>query len=270
MSNIANKPRSSSGVFGMSLVFAFILFFLALVAAIFWTQTLEPFHVQVNKTIFATEVVSENMTTIKERPLSYPETVFQSAYAVSYKKASENINLTGETTHGTASGMKKEEGFRLLKAEKAKIPIQYTEIQYPYMEYPVYAFMDTNGVIQYRVYAERIQNNEEERGYLVSTQAIENMRIQMKYDEKSAFIRLEDEPFGIITAENAPDEKTIGLMKEYGKTGTYYRNTNGGTKEYYVYGHYKDEPSEFYLADSTGTMIPGTLPLVNINNKEDK
>lgn len=270
MHNIAENTRKPPAVFGVSLITAFILFFLVIIAGIIWTQTLEPYHIQVNKTIRATEVAPKYEIIKEEQTLTYPDTVFESNYAYLSRKTSGLTLASKEIALESSSGIKKEERFHLLKADKSQIPAQYTEIQYPYMEYPVYAFMDKNGVIQYRVYAERTQNNHEERGYLVSTQVIENMRIKMKYDEASAFVHTEEEPFGSIIPENAPDEKTYGLLKEYGKTGIYYRINKDGSKEYYAYGHYKNEPSEFYLADNTGTMIPGTLPLVNINDKEDK
>lgn len=148
----------------------------------------------------------------------------------------------------------------LVKASANNIPLNYTEINSPLLDVPIYAFVDQEGKTQYRLCVERKNNNTVEYGFIKTLQRIVNLNIQYEYDINSEFIDTEKENYGTITPEVAPDDKIQDLISGFGYTGLYYK-TNNGLKEYYIYGHYKNNKSAFYLADENGNMIPGTLPV---------
>ena len=151
---------------------------------------------------------------------------------------------------------------KLAKAEINEVPLNYTEITNPLLTVPLYAFVDQDGNTQYRLYVERKNNNAIEYGFIRAKQSIVNLNIKIDYDINSEFVDISKEQYGTIVPEEAPDDKIHDLISVFGYNGLYY-GVNNNTKEYYIYGHYKNSKSAFYLADKNGNMIPGTLP-VNI------
>lgn len=139
-----------------------------------------------------------------------------------------------------------------------EIPINYTEHIYPSVPYPVYVFLDESGKMTYRVMLERSAGYKKERGYVQATMSIMNRKLCINFNENDPFVSLSQEPFGEITATEPDEEKIVGLQKVFGKTGVYQRLSTG---ELFVYGHYPSGEDRFYMADSNGNMIRGTLPI---------
>ena len=116
------------------------------------------------------------------------------------------------------------------------------------------------------MYVERETNGIISKGYIKAEQKLDGLKIKYDYDINSKFIDIKSEKFGEITPVDASTEITGDLVKVFGYTGLYY-NQNNGNKEYYIYGYYMNREPGFFIANSSGSMIPGTLP-VEISNKE--
>ena len=189
----------------------------------------------------------------------------ESARITSESFKSSRLPLKASTEVQTASGDNKSYS-RLIKADTLEIPVNYTEIIYPGMELPIYTFISEDGSSQYRMYVERETNGIISKGYIKAKQKLDGLKIKYDYDINSKFIDIKSEKFGEITPVDASTEITGDLVKVFGYTGLYY-NQNNGNKEYYIYGYYMNREPGFFIANSSGSMIPGTLP-VEISNKE--
>ena len=234
-----------------------VLFAMIVIAAIIlWTHSLQPVHVSVHKTIHAEYVPT--FTPDTNIATDYEKALFSTAYA---RLAQQRKKIAEDITE-TSAEVSVSDSFEIIPPPL--IPREYTEIQYPYLEYPLYVFLDEYGTANYRVSAERVRNGQKETGFLEATQTIRNLKMTVEYDEDGAFVDIQKEPFGKITLVNAPENETQSLNKAYGIAGTYYIVKSNGEKEYYVYGHYENGMNAFFLAGEDGTFIPGSLPLTNI------
>ena len=175
----------------------------------------------------------------------------------SFKSTRLPINKTTDTTEHSNNDKSYS---RLIKADTKDIPINYTEINYPGMDIPIYTYIADDGTSQYRLYVERETNGTVYKGYISAKQAMDGLKIVYDYDIDSEFIDLRSEKYGIITPMDAPNDITGDLIKVFGYTGLYYIQNNDN-KEYYIYGYYDNREPGFFIANSTGNMIPGTLPI---------
>ena len=195
----------------------------------------------------------------------YAANLFNTGYVVK-KNRPPSINSTdideGADTFNFAEA---DVAFRFSKIDSSKLPVSYTEVNYPYIDYPLYVFIDSNGSTQYRAFVIRkAKNGSVEEGFIPVEQKMKNMKMTVRYNEDTAFVDPDQEPYGIIEQVDADNDKVNGLIKEFGMTGVYYRTDDKGEKEYFVYGHYQGRENSFFLADNNGEMIPGTLPLANM------
>ena len=174
------------------------------------------------------------------------------------------VNMTAQKNTGAG---KNKTYTSLIKAETKEIPVNYTEINYPGMNIPIYTFFDEAGSAQYRLFAEREINGETVKGYIAARQVLEGMIIKYDYDLESDFVDTAKENYGHITPLDASTDITGDLIKVYGYTGLYYYQ-NDDVKEYYIYGFYPGHEPGFFIANSSGNMIPGTIP-VDLTEKEN-
>lgn len=239
---------------------AAILFLLFLLFMLVWILNKNQPDLSYRRAIVAQEVPYQ--TTIESEgyhKILYPASVFNSNFVIASNNMRDRIKSENnvEDTSTSAKSVP-------CAAPSDNIPIQYTEIRYPNIDYPIYVFMDNNGHAKYRIYISRSEDGQSSSGYIQAQQAITNLKIHFDFDENDDFVDVSSEPFGEIELTDAPEELTVSLVKEYGLVGTYYRINNAGIKEYYVFGHYPNSEDEFYIADFNGHMVPGTLP-VSIN-----
>lgn len=230
------------------------------VLAVIWVQTLPSCVYSAKKNIYANMVsapAEEKQAEVK--PVAYAHESFQSSYAKTVHKRIKSAADLNQDEPQSAQPIETKDSFAITEPES--IPREYTQVQYPYIDYPLYVFLDQNGVAHYRVSAERTRNNERQAGFIEAVQGIQNLRITIEYDENAPFVDTDKEAYGIISREDAPESEIGMLNKEYGMTGTYYKTTASGEKEYYVYGHYTNKPSSFFEADEAGNPIPGSMPL---------
>jgi lipoprotein-anchoring transpeptidase ErfK/SrfK len=134
-------------------------------------------------------------------------------------------------------------------------PAGYTHAETADPNIALFAFTDTEGVTQYRIYG----------GYTVFSDGIAGETKTGFYpsDESGAilaqaedFVDPELEPFGSCAISPLPE--TIRLRVKYSMLENgLITGVEGGT---FVYGSFNGGEGAFYPADSSGMMIPGALP----------
>ncbi len=137
---------------------------------------------------------------------------------------------------------------------ESDIPEGYTPVDNPDESLSIYAFTDSDGAVQYRVYG----------GYDMLSDGVVSGTYQGFYPsdetgailaDKEAFVDSADEPFGICQIQPLPD--TIRLRSVY----TQQENglIEGDDGKTYVYGSFGDGEGAFYPAYASGGMIAGAL-----------
>lgn len=250
--NVLSSALSAAVVIAMAVILVFLL----------WISGHEPVNTPSSLSLVAHVIPAYTDESGVVRAAKYTASVFDTNYVSAAGRLFNTVNISA----GDNSDMIAAAGnSRPVAAPAQEIPDQYTEIKYPYLDFPVYVYMNSEGKAQYRVYLERLSNGSTESGFVKASQSIRNMKISMDYDTGDMFIRTADEDFGTIIQVNAPADLQGDLIKEFSAVGTYYLINASGNMEYYVYGHYPNSTTDdFYLADNNGIMIPGTLP-VSIN-----
>lgn len=222
------------------------------------------------KIIFQYAASSESQEDVSpSAEIKYSSGLFDSGYAVDKKNLESVGMILTQGNMNTPQEKKVKKTLSIEKVDPSCLPVGYTEVNYPYLDYPLYVFLDRNGATQYRIYVKKTEDGIEAEGFIPVEQKMKNMKMTVQYDENAAYIDPEQEPYGTIELVDATDEETNGLIKEFGTIGTYYRTNDKGQKEYFVYGHYPNRENSFFIADNDGKMIPGTLPLTNIWQEDD-
>lgn len=248
----------NKSIFKAAVSTATVLILLLLLLILLWMLNKEQAELRFCHSIVAQAVPYQPDTGIEtEHKILFPASVFNSNFVVASNNMRNRVRQDKSGKDGAASAAEAVP----CAAPAGTIPLQYTEVRYPNIEYPIYIFMDTNGSARYRIYVSKDTGGKAVSGYVQAQQAIANMKIRFDFDVNGDFVDPLSEPFGEIAPADAPEELAGSLVKEYGLVGTYYRVNDKGIKEYYVYGHYPNSEDEFYLADSSGHMIPGTLPV---------
>lgn len=197
--------------------------------------------------------------------VKYTATLFNTGYIVKEKRSSSVSSTDAKKNMDTSNLIEADVDFRFDRIDLSNLPVSYTEVNYPYIDYPLYVFIDSNGSTQYRAFVIRkTKSGTVEEGFIPVEQKMKNMKMTVHYNEDATFVDPDQEPYGIIEQIDADNDKVNGLIKEFGMTGVYYRTNDNGEKEYFVYGHYQGRENSFFLADNNGKMIPGTLPLANM------
>ncbi len=240
--------------FSNAFLSAMIIVCIAIVLMLQWVFTLKPFtqvypdiYYNLNRTASAEEKE-------ESRNLRYSSQLFDTNYSRAIRTCNTYycLETEAEEAKNLASVAKP------VKAMSEEIPVNYTELIYPSLPYPVYGFIGENGKMNYRVMLEKSIRGKKFRGFVQATQTIRNRKISIDYDEDSPFISEKDERFGEIIATEPAEEQIAGLQKVFGRTGVYQRTAGN---EFYAYGHYPNGDDSFFMADKNGNMIKGTLPL---------
>ena len=158
---------------------------------------------------------------------------------------------------------------RTAHSETNSVPENYTELIFSGCDYPVYAFIDSEGRFAYRVQIERSKNGIRETGFAEARPVLSGKSICFEWDDSAPFVSVRDEHFGILSLTDAPVEFTAGLSRCWGADGLYCRTGSDGSRQYYFYGAYPGGRPEFVPADPEGRMIPGNLPVIYIAETEE-
>ena len=135
------------------------------------------------------------------------------------------------------------------------VPAGYTRVETEDATLSLFAFTDSNGALQYRVFG----------GYTEFVDGVAGETIKGFYPsdetgailaDAKAFVDPATEPFGTAAITPIPD--TIRLRAAYTLTETGLITGSAGGA--FVYGSFAGGEGAFYPADSTGKMIPGALP----------
>lgn len=154
-------------------------------------------------------------------------------------------------------------------SETSFVPENYTELTFSGCDYPVYAFIDSEGLFAYRVQIERSENGIRQTGFAEARPVLSGKSIRFEWDGSAPFVSVRDEDYGILSPTDAPVKSTAGLSRCWGADGLYCRTGNGGSREYYFYGAYPGGSPGFVPADPEGRMIPGKLPVIHIAETEE-
>lgn len=255
------EASTKKNVFASALLASSVLLLLCVLLIIGWVQSLEPFKIHINTTYKSIEIPAEKHQEQQVETIRYPSGVFDTSFASSFRESHENKGIARQSASEADPVSNTLVNGTNLVSEAPQTPLQYTKVKYPYFDKPVYVFMNENGELQYRVCIERVIEKKKVYGFVPAATELFNQNLTMVYDENAEFINITEESFGEIEPVNAPESLTKSLMKEYGKTGVYYKINRKGNKEYFVYGHYKNGKNNFFIADTLGNMIPGTLPI---------
>ncbi|NLI54427.1 MAG: L,D-transpeptidase [Clostridiales bacterium] len=134
------------------------------------------------------------------------------------------------------------------------LPEGYTAVDIGDASKSLYAFTDSDGAVQYRVYG----------GYTEFINGVAGDTYQGFYPsdetgailaEKEAFVDTASEPFGVCEIQPLPDTIRLRTMYTMLENGL-ITSTAGGA---FVYGSFNGGDGAFYPADGTGAMIPGAL-----------
>ena len=137
----------------------------------------------------------------------------------------------------------------------ATVPAGYTRVETEDPNIALFVFTDATGTLQYRVYGGFTQliNGTPDKTYQGFYPSDESGAILADARE---FINLDTEPFGVCDNQPLPD--TLRLRSAYTRLDNgLITGTNGMT---FVYGSFNGGEGSFYPADSSGKMIPGSLP----------
>ena len=140
--------------------------------------------------------------------------------------------------------------------DSSAVPTGYTRVELEDPNIALFAFTDSEGKLQYRVYGgytEFIDGvaGETFKGYYTSDETGAILS-----DSADTFVDPTTESFGVCTIAPLPD--TIRLRAKYTQLENgLITGAEGGT---FVYGSFSGGEAAFYPADSTGTMIVGALP----------
>ena len=165
------------------------------------------------------------------------------------------VPAPGES-HSSTDSNPLSEGSSSAQVSSLTVPVSYTSVAFQGVDDPVYVFVDTEGKYQYRV---RVAQ-QEQQVFVRAVPGHESGRICLVYDPEDTPVNVKDEPFGIITPEEAPTDILTTLQKVYGFSGLYCRAGDDGMPEYYRYGRYPGGRPSFFVADEAGQIIPGVLP----------
>lgn len=241
---VTNHSRNVS--YRSSLLPALIIALLVIFLFCLWSSSLQAFPSQY------TTYINEHFVTA-EKKLQSSEYAFDVGFGKNEKRDDIVLSSTNDSTAYLVSHT----------SLRSATPIHFTELNLPYADYPVYAFIDEEGRMQYRVYVRRVsESGRDEFGFVRAEVKFNGTSFDFILDSEYTFIAPGDERYGVITAVNAPAALVSGLKKDFSREGVYYRQGSNGNKEYYVYGHYPNGEDGFYLADSSGVMIPGTLSVL--------
>ena len=134
-------------------------------------------------------------------------------------------------------------------------PAGYTAVPIENASVSLFAFTDTNGEIQYRVYG----------GYSELTDGVESQKFTGFYasDETGAILNASEgfvdpasDTFGVCTPSAMPESLRLKTGYQALETLGVYADENGVQ---YVYGSFGEGEGAFYPANADGTMIPGAL-----------
>lgn len=135
------------------------------------------------------------------------------------------------------------------------IPAGYTAVPLENASVSLFAFTDTEGTIQYRVFG----------GYSELTDGVETQTFTGFYpsDETGALLNASDgfidpaaETFGVCAPSAMPESLRLRTGYQALETVGVYADANGAK---YVYGSFGEGEGAFYPANADGTMIPGAL-----------
>lgn len=140
--------------------------------------------------------------------------------------------------------------------DEGSVPEGYTRVETEDENLALFAFTDSDGVTQYRVYG----------GYTEFTNGIAGETYQGFYPsdetgailetDATAFVDPAAESFGVCTISPLPDTIRLRTMYTILESGL-ITGTSGGM---FVYGSFNGGECAFYPAESSGSMIAGALP----------
>jgi lipoprotein-anchoring transpeptidase ErfK/SrfK len=136
------------------------------------------------------------------------------------------------------------------------VPAGYTKVETEDPNLSLYAFTDSDGVVQYRVYGGYTEFVDGVAGQVYTGFYPSDETGAILADAK-ALVDPATEAFGVAAVTPIPE--TLRLRAKYytmSEAGV-ITGTAGGT---FVYGSFNGGEGAFYPADSSGKMVPGALP----------
>lgn len=198
------------------------------------------------------------------KPSSYKQTIlillsialFAFLAACTAEKAEVVATPTPEVAIITAAPViTTSDPYTILLNDESAVPDGYTKVESDDASKSIFAFTDTTGAVQYRVFG----------GYSEMTNGVETQLYTGFYvsdetgailDPDAGFVDVLSEPFGTCTPTALPE--TMRLRSDYhalDATGA-YADDSGNT---YVYGTFGDAEGAFYPATAAGAAIAGAL-----------
>lgn len=140
-------------------------------------------------------------------------------------------------------------------SENTEVPAGYTRVETENASVALFAFTDSSGAVQYRVfggYNELVNGTlgEQYSGFYKSDEA------GLLDSSDKTFVDPAEEPFGAGLPQPLPD--TIRLRAAYQMSDGNVITDGAGA--YFIYTKIGDGEGAFYHSDSVGAMLPGALP----------
>lgn len=137
----------------------------------------------------------------------------------------------------------------------ADVPAGYTRVETEDASIALFAFTDSSGTVQYRVYGGY--------GELVNGAPGEQFNGFYESDETGAirsdtknFVDVTAEPFGTGVAQPLPDTLRLRAIYQISENNV----ISDGAGKYFIFSKIGDAEGSFFASDSTGAMAPGALP----------
>lgn len=137
----------------------------------------------------------------------------------------------------------------------AEIPAGYTRVETADVSVSLFAFTDSHGAVQYRVYGgyDELANGSPSQQYTGFYESDEAGAIHS--EAKDAFVDPAAESFGVSLPQPLPE--TLRLRADY------QVQENGvitdGAGAYYIYAKIGEAEGAFFVSDGAGAMLPGAL-----------
>lgn len=159
-----------------------------------------------------------------------------------------------EETFTASQQVVKDAGLTVLTADDGDIPARYSLYDNDFtLGVPVYAFTNSSGGTEYRIYGEK---NERNRGFY---------EIEIEGNTVTAVssmpIALTEETFGVCKGV-AFSDKVNGYTADMARKGVFQAIDASTQPQIIIYGNFGgDSEAQFYPADAEKKMIPGALPI---------
>lgn len=135
----------------------------------------------------------------------------------------------------------------------------YTKLDFPVPSGETYGFIDSKGVLQFRIF-----DRDSSSGSSIIRKARlsqQNSLISVLPSFSPTPVDTSHEDFGIIIPETYPNTSCSTLSPIFSQKGLYYTMSDCYKPDYYMYGRYPNSKPAFYPCDIYGRFIEGSFPV---------